>query len=238
MSTHVVIGGAGQIGHAIASVLEERHEVYRVDPPAGLYEIPSDGVHVMHVAIRWSDTFEQDVQDYIERFDPSLVAVHSTVPVGTCDRHGWVHAPVRGRHPNLAQGVNTFPMHFGGQDAHIVASAFDGLVGDAILHDRAADTEAGKLWELAQLGIQARVMQEIMAYCVNHGLDFDAVYTQFAESYNAGYSVLEPQFVRPVLEWSPPPLGGHCVAQNSPMLGSEFVRDLLEPISPSHVDWN
>src|SRR5690606_21528777 len=78
MSTHVVIGGAGQIGHAIASVLEERHEVYRVDPPAGLYEIPSDGVHVMHVAIRWSDTFEQDVQDYIERFDPSLVAVHST----------------------------------------------------------------------------------------------------------------------------------------------------------------
>src|SRR5690606_34540688 len=45
MSTHVVIGGAGQIGHAIASVLEERHEVYRVDPPAGLYEIPSDGVH-------------------------------------------------------------------------------------------------------------------------------------------------------------------------------------------------
>lgn len=238
MSTHVVIGGAGQIGHAIASVLEERHEVYRVDPPAGLYEVPSNRVHVMHVAIRWSDTFEQDVQDYADRFDPFLVVVHSTVPVGTCDRHGWVHAPVRGRHPNLAQGVNTFPMHFGGKNAHIVASAFDGLVGDAILHDRAADTEAGKLWELAQLGIQARVMQEIMAYCVDRGLDFDAVYTQFAESYNAGYSVLEPQFVRPVLEWSPPPLGGHCVAQNSPMLGSEFVRDLLEPISPSYIDWN
>src|SRR5690606_39991578 len=136
MSTHVVIGGAGRTGHAIASGLEERHEVYRVDPPAGLYEIPSDGVHVMHVAIRWSDTFEQDVQDYIERFAPSLVAVHSTVPVGTCDRHGWVHAPGRGSHPNLAQGVNTLPTPFGGQDAHMVASAFGGLAGAAILQEQ------------------------------------------------------------------------------------------------------
>src|SRR5690606_29457030 len=112
MSTHVVIGVAGQIGHAIASVLEERHEVYRVDPPAGLYEIPSDGVHATLVGIRWSDTFEQDVQDYIDRFAPFLVAVRSTVPVGLGDRHGWVHAPVRGRHPTLAQGVHTSPMHF------------------------------------------------------------------------------------------------------------------------------
>ena len=228
---HVVIG-AGQVGSAIAAVLGDKHPVTVVDiDPVEL----STPVDVMHVSIRHSPQFEAIVDEYVAKYRPRVVVIHSTVPVGTCDRRGWVHAPIRGRHPNLELGVREFTLHIGGIDAvatRAVAAAFERCGVDTFVHLKAADTEAGKLWELAQLGIQVRVMREIYDYCRERGLAFDVVYTAFAQSYNAGYARLEPQFVRPVLEYQPGPLGGHCVAQNSPMLESGFVDDLLDPISP------
>src|SRR5690606_9562872 len=89
---HLVLG-AGQVGAAVAEVLADVGEVALrdVDPT-------DDRADVLHVCIPWSSGFTDAVKDAVTRHRTELVVVHSTVPVGTCDPHGWVHSPVRGRH--------------------------------------------------------------------------------------------------------------------------------------------
>jgi len=101
-------------------------------------------------------------------------------------------------------------------------------ISKTAVHPRAVETEAGKLWELVQYGLQVRVCQAIHEWCMARGLDPDVVYRQFAEEYNAGYATLGYQrFVRPVLDYVPGPIGGHCVTENSYLLDhpiSEIVQ--------------
>lgn len=209
---HLVLG-AGQVGTAVADVLTDVGEVILRD-----VEPTDDRADVLHVCIPWSSGFTDTVKDAVTRHRTELVVVHSTVPVGTCDPHGWVHSPVRGRHPNLAPSLRTFTKHFGGRRAAEAADMW-APIGKTTVHPRAVETEAGKLWELVQYGLQVRVCQAIHEWCMARGLDPDVVYRQFAEEYNAGYATLGHQrFVRPVLDYVPGPIGGHCVTQNAPFV--------------------
>lgn len=209
---HLVLG-AGQVGTAVADVLTDVGEVALRD-----VEPTDDRADVLHVCIPWSSGFADAVKDAVTRHRAELVVVHSTVPIGTCDPHGWVHSPVRGRHPNLAPSLRTFTKHFGGSRAAEAADMWAPISKTAV-HPRAVETEAGKLWELVQYGLQVRVCQAIHEWCMARGLDPDVVYRQFAEEYNAGYATLGyRRFVRPVLDYVPGPIGGHCVARNAPMI--------------------
>lgn len=231
-----VVVGAGEVGSAVGAVLSDKYDVEYVDIATTGAGFDAAGgerrVDSLHIAFPWSEHFVREVRGYVATFMPHLVVVHSTVPVGTCDPNGWCHAPIRGRHPRLEQGVRESPMVIGGarsEEASIIFSRCGVRVG---FEKRAANTEAAKLWELAQLGIQVRVMKQVREYCERNGLDFDVVYTRFAQDYNEAYGLIDPKFVRPVLDFEPGPLGGHCVAQNAPLLGDSFVDELLGPISP------
>lgn len=217
---HLVIG-AGEVGLAVFEVLQDCGD------PVNIRDVPPADVSAdaLHVCFPWSDTFAASVRGYIEEHVADLVVVHSTVPVGTCDPYGWVHSPVRGRHPHLVEGLRSFTKHFGGSRATEAAKAFDAVQIPTMLHSRAVETEAGKLWELIQYGVQIRVEKQIHAWCEETGVDFDVVYTQMAHTYNDGWEQLDhPEFVRPVLAHLPGPIGGHCVAQNSRMLDHPLAR--------------
>lgn len=212
--THLVVG-AGQVGVAVHKVLSAAHQVT-------VRDLTPVNVHadVLHVCIPWSDRFTAAVKEHADVHGASLVVVHSTVPVGTCDPHGWVHSPVRGRHPRLAESLRAFVKHFGGPLAGEAAPAFEAAGCPTMCHPRAAETEAAKLWELTQFGVSVLVEKKIHAWCQEQGLDFGTVYTTFAETYNAGYRALgEDRFIRPVLEHMPGPIGGHCVRENATLLG-------------------
>lgn len=210
---HLVVG-AGEVGSALHNVLSRtmRCELRDIAPHDG-------NADVLHIAFPWSDRFADAVHRYWAEHGAGLVVVHSTVPVGTCDPHGWVHSPVRGRHPNLAPALFAFVKHVGGARAKEAATLLEAAGITTMVHDRAAETEAAKLWELTQFGIQVRVEQEIHDWCERRGIDADVVYRQFAETYNAGWEALgELRFVRPVLEHMPGPIGGHCVRQCAALL--------------------
>lgn len=225
MTSHIVVG-AGEVGTAVSRVLSLQH-------PTTLRDLdPVEAVaDVLDVCIPWSDRFVEIVKAYQEEHGASLVVIHSTVPVGTCDANGWVHSPIRGRHPHLFEGVRTFTKHFGGNRAEEAARDWSGLVTEVKVHESARDTEAGKLWELAQYGLQVRVTQAIYEWCQANDVDPDVAYREFAETYNAGYAELGwGKFVRPVLDYVPGPIGGHCVTQNSYHLDhwiTEVVRGEL-----------
>lgn len=218
---HLVVG-AGEVGTALHKVLATRASCEIRDVPS-IGELTTD---VLHIAFPWSSSFVEHVHSYVAEHDANLVVVHSTVPVGTCDPFGWVHSPVRGRHPHLVDGLRTFVKHFGGDHAYEAARHWPGW---SRVHARARDTEAGKLWELIQYGVQIRVEKAIYAWCVNNGVDPEIAYSEFAETYNRGYRDLgEHQFVRPILEHMPGPIGGHCVTQNAPLLDHPLSRIVTE----------
>lgn len=222
---HLVVG-AGEVGTAVHAVLSRAHPTYLRDVAS--VDIEAD---VLDVCIPWSETFVDDVHRYAVEHGARLVVVHSTVPVGTCDANGWVHSPIRGRHPDLEDGVLVFTKHFGGENADAAVKDWKGCGVTTVTHPRAAETEAGKLWELAQYGVQIRVEKAIHEWCSERSLDPDVVYTQMARTYNEGFQKLGCEhFTRPVLTHQPGDIGGHCVVPMSWLLEhpiSEIVRDGL-----------
>lgn len=214
MTQHVVIG-AGQVGSAIAQVLGARHEVHVRD----IERSGPERAEVLHICFPWSERFTALVLDYAADYGADLVVVHSTVPIGTCARLGAVHSPVRGRHPFLAAGIRTFVKFFGGDRASEAAAFFAYCGVETRCVPEASTTEAGKLWELVQYGLQIVIEKQMFAFCAKQGLDFDVVYTEFAHTYNQGYSLLgEEQFRRPVITHVPGAIGGHCILQNGALL--------------------
>lgn len=233
---HLVIG-MGEVGSALHEVLltsQTGKEVFGLDKTDDPQQPDITDIDFMHVCIPWSDWFIPTVTQYVDIFKPGLVIVHSTVPIGTCDPQGWIHSPIRGIHPELVEGIEHFKKHFGGRGAAIAASMWEGLHAHttSITHSRAKDTEAGKLWELVQYGVQIRMEKAIHAFCEDNELDYTVVYQDFAKSYNAGFPKLgEPKYVRPILDHVPGDIGGHCVKPMSELLdhpAAKIVREGFE----------
>lgn len=222
MTTGQVVIGAGEVGTAVAEVLGDAH----------LRDLESSGpdyADVLHVCFPYGLHFVDHVRAYEHAYAARLVVVHSTVPVGTCDANGWVHSPVRGRHPDLAAGLRTFVKLVGGWRAGEAARIFAERGIPAQSTERAATTEAAKLWELTQYGVQIAVEKAIHAYCQQAGLDFALVYSEMARTYNDGYIALGcSELVRPVLEHVPGPIGGHCVVAGAHLLGHELGDLVVE----------
>lgn len=217
--------GAGEVGTAVHAVLRTA-ELRDVDADR---TIAGRHFDTLHVCIPWSEDFVAIVKGYVDEHTADLVVVHSTVEVGTCDPHGWVHSPIRGRHPHLVAGIHAFTKHFGGARAAEAAVLFDRVGIDVAVHPQAADTEAGKLWELVQYGIQIQVEKAIHAWCEENCVNFDVAYTAMAASYNEGWRALgEERFVRPVLEHIPGPIGGHCVVANARLLDHPLVQLVIQ----------
>lgn len=222
--THLVIG-AGEVGVALAKVLgcEVR------DAHDGL---PGDeNFDYIHIAFPFQiDNFSGEVRRYQLLYAAERVVVHSTVKVGTCDRYGWVHSPVRGKHPNLESGLRAFAKHYGGEHAEDVAKELEQFFPQWISHDEAAITEAGKLWELTCYGMEIVMQRYILEYCRRTDLPFDEVYTDFASTYNMGWEALDlDHFVKPILDDSSGPIGGHCVTQGAELLNRSY-RNLLSEV--------
>lgn len=201
--------GLGEVGRGLVTVLDcpgrDVHPVaYRAD--------------TLHIAYPWFDGFIDQTRRYAAEHEATLVVVHSTVPVGTCDPEGWVHSPVRGRHPHLARDLVKFDKFFGGARAGEVS-----WPGPAVYCTQAAETEAAKLWELAAFGLQVRLCQAVYEYSADRGLSPGVVYRLFGETHNEGVA---PHLVKPILDYMPGPIGGHCVAAGMALLDHPLA-DLL-----------
>lgn len=210
--------GAGEVGSAVAEVLgcEARdvsgHQTERVG--------------TLHICFPYSDDFTKQVNGYRACYQPEIVVIHSTVPVGTSRNLDACHSPVRGRHPHLAESLTTFTKFFAGKGATEAAAAWPGPVEEV---PDPETTEAGKLWELLQFGLAVAQQKEMYRWCEANGADPDIAYRAFAESYNRGYQAMgEPHVTRPVIHPQPGRIGGHCVTRNAALIDHPFADLLLE----------
>lgn len=220
---HIVIG-MGQIGHAIRDIFDG----YGHDPVRGI--ISEGKFDIMHICFPYSESFVHDVLFYKEQFNPDLIIVHSTVPVGICDKLGVVHSPVRGIHPNLKEGILTFKKLVGGVNRKQAIAVMSDFGIDCIDCGDAKNTEAMKIWDTSIYGFNILLEKLIHKYCEENGLDFSVVYTLANQTYNKGYKKLNrPEYSKYVLKHIPGKIGGHCVTPNINFLPKEIeeIFDLI-----------
>lgn len=212
--THLVVGNKGQIGKALQSVL-------RCDGIDKGDHLPVN-YDVLHIAIPYSATFDNVVNLYREEYNPKVVVIHSTVPVGTSFRLDAVHSPCRGIHPNLEDGIRTFVKFFGGKQAREAAEIFIHLGIPVRLTPLSDTTEAMKLWDTTIYGVNILLEKFIYKYCKENQLDFDVVYTEACRSYNEGYKALgKPEYSKYIISHQQGKLGGHCVSNNVQLIGGD-----------------
>ena len=212
--------GLGEVGRALASVL--KCDARDIEYHPGEY-------NTLHIAFGYHEGFEDTVKRYQDLHESSLVVVHSTVPVGTCDPEGWVHSPVRGKHPDLEESIRTFPKLFGGYRAEEAALEFSAVGVEVGTTNLAKTTELGKLVELSQYGVEIVMEKVVHDLCDQYGVPFETVYTQMSRGYNRGYSALGLEdVVKPVLKHMEGPIGGHCVSPGVELLGDEWFLSATE----------
>lgn len=214
--TNLIIG-EGEIGSALKSVL--RCDSHDLSP------LPPKHYDIIHITIPYGHEFNNVVREYQERYTPTHTVIHSTVPVGTCEGLGAVHSPVTGVHPHLEKSLFAFTKFCGGDGAPEVAAELRtyGIPAQAVPNSR--DTEAGKLYALLIYGVNILIEKEIYEYCLANSLDYDVVYSRFVKMYNDGYQRMGmPHIKMYELTHMDGGIGGHCITQNAPMLGTQFAN--------------
>lgn len=230
--------GYGQIGKAIASFY---HDPYIQDLDGSDFS-PGIDLDILHVCIPYSANFHKTVLQVIKEYAPgALVLIHSTVAVGTTkmlweEHPRIVHAPIRGVHPNLKRGIETFPMYIGSDNPgaaseaaeHMEHLAEEGTIRTVMLH-KSATSELLKLLDTTYYGVCIAFHAYAEKLCEKEGVNFDMVMTEANLTYNAGYLELGKRNVnRPVL--TPPEggkIGGHCVIPNAEILEGLYGQDPL-----------
>lgn len=213
--------GLGEVGGALLEILQTEFEVFTYDIGRD-QELPVvPGVKVLHICFPYSSSFIAKVKEYYEALRPEYVVIHSTVPVGTTRQCGndFVHSPIRGKHPKLAESVKVFAKFFGGLCAKEVAAIFDQIGIRTVVTEKSEETEAMKLWDTEIYREAILLNRKIYRYCAEKGLDFNIVYTLANKTYNEGYSKMgNPEYAKYILKYTEGPIGGHCVEPNHYLL--------------------
>ena len=269
---NILVLGLGEVGKSVVDLyssskeymvvvndLDEKKYAGVVSIDSGVYTedmIPDDfEFDVMHVCIPYfnQEQFIEPVIAYIEKYDPLLVIVNSTVDVGTTryiyERTGSniVHSPIMGVHPHLTESIKTFKRIIGGCTDESVELACDHFMEmniDCVVFNSPEDSEVAKMFSTTYYGLCIRLMQSIHSFCEEHNLNFDDVYTKTNEIYNDGYKKLGKQnVIRPILKFMDYTIGGHCIIPNSVLLNKypevkKITDIIIEPLKLERVDNN
>lgn len=209
---HLVIG-QGEVGKAISKVFNSAsYDLTDPWPPQDLFKY-------LHICFPWSEDFILYVQKYKLQFKPDYTIIHSTVPVGTCRKLNAVSSPIRGLHPNLYEGIMTFPKFMAGDVTNELANEFRRAGLKIIILDKPETAELGKLLDTEYYRACIEFAHDTKMQCLKWDVPFHEVYTLFNQTYNEGYTKLgHPEYVRPVLQAIPGDINGHCVIPNSKLL--------------------
>ena len=230
---NIVIAGYGEIGQAIHSLyMSDSFNVAHVEIDGKCHLKKAD---VLNICFPYSDTFVQDVTDYIARFNPRLTIIHSTVLPGTTgsiDANNVVYSPVIGIHPQLPVCLKTFKKFIGGKTPEAITLAkqhFSQLGLQYIVFTSPKAVETAKTLCTLYYGMCISFHDEANDLCKREGLDYDEVMTAWNSEYNRGYTVLGKSNVcRPVLFSPDGKIGGHCVIPNAKMIASYFKSIIIK----------
>jgi UDP-N-acetyl-D-mannosaminuronate dehydrogenase len=234
MADQTVVIGLGEVGRPLHDLIAQTGaDVVGVDvTPVGL---PAPGtVAVAHICIPFEvDDFVGETVRYVDRLQPALTVINSTVGVGTTravhERTGTriVHSPVRGKHAHMLEELTYYDKFIGPIDAESGALAeqhFGSLGMSTRTLSSPEATELAKLTETTYFGVLLAWAQEVERYCEAVGVDYDEVVGIYEQ---IGYL--------PPVRFFPGLIGGHCVMPNIEILKEIADTPLLEAVRWSNA---
>ncbi len=251
----VLVVGLGEIGSTVYSVLKAsgKFKLYGVDIDKNKMvdlraaEPPSGKIDVLQVCIPVSDQkkFLQITQSYIEKYQPALAIINSTVPIGTtlalyklCGGQ-IAHSPCRGVHKNKEYMIKEFARwakFVGGAtpEAGKAAEEHFALAGlRTVVLANCTDTEFAKLfettyrtWMIVFFQKMARLARKYNSQNPDLEIDFDQTVEFIEDTHRQRHD-------RPVM--FPDAIGGHCLLPNSKLMLSELEPETLKMILDSNA---
>jgi UDP-N-acetyl-D-mannosaminuronate dehydrogenase len=226
-----LVVGLGEVGGALAEVLERKHPVLKHDIERQEF---SERIGVMHICIPFTSRaqFEPLAIEYIRRFKPELTIINSTVLPGTTrsisekTASPVAYSPVRGKHVKMAKDL----LHY----VKFVAAGEDAWAEKAAAHfqehgmkthklEKPETLEVAKLGETTYFGVIIAWAQEFNRFVQSVGGDYEEA-TEFFE---------EVGFL-PRQRYFPGFIGGHCVIPNINLLLQIDSAPLLEAVLNSN----
>lgn len=232
--------GYGEIGQSVKKLYAGKdYEVYvkDLDIDEGI-----DNVDYLHICIPYSDDFVEQVCECAQEENPKNVIIHSTVVIGATrkiiqesGRRNICHSPVRGVHPNLYEGLQTFEKYVGfseiGEFSETVCEHFKQLGVKTKSVSPIETSELAKLASTTYYGLCIAFHGEMQKLCSENGLDFKDVMNDWNEGYNKGYIELGMgNVVRPNLYPPSGSIGGHCIVPNARLMSKFFNSEVLDLI--------
>ncbi len=234
-----LIIGMGEVGTGLFKVLmkgnAEHLRTYDVSQPEAFVPPNIRFDVVLHICIPYSRHFVEVVNNYIKIVNPTLVIVHSTVEVGTTrslNIEAKVHSPVRGMHPNLAEGLETYVKYIGCDSEEVGLAATKCLPGMTCRIVKPIESsELAKLLSLARYGTIISFARDQEEMCKKYGVTYEEVVIDWEVSYNEGLLLLgRNEYIRPLITPPQGPIGGHCVvpAMREVAKDSKIVEQALK----------
>ena len=227
--THYVIG-LGEVGEPLMLNIAEHLPCIGIDIDTPEPEVPCG---VMHICIGCKgSTFEDIVVGYVDKFQPELLVINSTVPPGTCDRIAErvscpvAHSPIRGKHARMKSDQRLYDKYVGGVTDEAGRLAEDHFTAAGFRIRRmgnARSTEFAKISSTTYFGLLIAWAQEVERYCDQLGLSYDEV---------IGFYEEVPYF--PNTKFFPGHIGGHCVMPNIELLRSLGHGPIVDAIVRSN----
>lgn len=233
MNCNVVVG-LGEVGAPLLELCR-RSERPAVGIDVAPVEWPERGsVDVMHICFPFQlPDFVGEVARYVERLEPRVTVINSTVSVGTTravhDRTGALigHSPVRGKHARMLEDLGGYVKFVGalgeGADREI-AEHFESLGLRTRVLSSPEAAELAKLTETTYFGLLIAWAQELERYCDRLELDYAEIVSFYEEI----------EFF-PRVSYFPGVIGGHCVMPNIELLRRLEDSPLLNAIRESNA---
>lgn len=232
-----VIIGTGEIGTALANMLDETHTVIVKDEGEEYYrwnDFQLDGIVppirplVLHICFPYFDGFEQEVMKYKAECLPVFTVIHSTVPIGTSSKCGASHSPILGRHPFIESALKNYTKFIGGPEAGDVANYFRKSGFKVYVTDKSESTELMKIDSTTWFGLMVEKTKDTKRLCDKYDVPFE-LFTIWTKEYNEGViRAGQQESVRPNLVPIMAKIGGHCILPNAKLVEGKFAKILLE----------
>lgn len=245
-----VILGGGEVGITLYELLGKT---------IGLHDIDSDkiknydaiklyDVGVIHICFPYSKKFKASVLGYVEIFNPKLIVIHSTIPVGTSHTIQIgvgsipvIYTPTRGVHSRFVKDMKRYTKLWAsaGVISNGVISLFLKIwTNTGVVTDR---WESVKDLELAKTLIDTTYYGWLIAFrfaadaiATNYGANKNKIW-EFADE------IHEILGNRPKMFSNPEGIGGHCVLPNLELNSdktADYIKNVINIINSNHRKLN
>jgi len=226
-----LVVGLGEVGAALAAVLDRKESVLRHDLDRVKIDEP---IGTMHLCIPFQSPhqFATVALGYINRFQPALTIINSTVLPGTtraiAEKSGSsvAYSPVRGKHVRMEQDL----VHY----YKFVAAPGRADAVSAEAHFQAAGIKTRRMTEVESLELAKLAETTYFGVCIAFAQEMNRYAERVGGDYSEAIDFFDEVDFLPRQRYFPGFIGGHCVIPNIKLLLQIAPSQALEAILDSN----